>query len=851
MRPSEQNCGGADRLFPLPCSSFFEMATGRTPFEKKNEVFTTPEAREEYYRRTVESRWYTDYDLPFEIEDLCRAIVQVDPQQRLNVREILQHDFFQDAIEAHLDSSPPSSVDSDDSLVNEDDVDPVHLGRRLTYGESNSAVTQQIHASEEAVNDVRSESTVPFPTSPSPATPATPASPSLVDASFETSDLMHDAAPWTKRISSDVTRSLLEAVESPQRARIPPATEIRRKPAAAAAPHSRQVPLTTPRRYVVTKNAAATATQTPTHPRRKPVDSARSARGGPIARPGAPTPSRFRSSVTTVASAVNSVAASPGVSPIRYVGTRPQDASQRSLLPLPTRLASGSVSANVSSTSLVNTSAASASASGIARAATIAAPARRPGRNTAIVEPRRVSTADSSTAPPRYNSIVTAATSHEDNDHLEVEHRGEHQDGTEGIAVGPDNVSAPHAAAEQGTPSIATVTTTVKSTAEVAVVTDVNALNALDTIGEESGQTLLDSGDQEAPGNVKQEESTAECALAVPLPLQQDVVAKLKTMKQLADELSDLSTQAQSQLQGAREATMTTSQSTLTAATQTIATPEAHSEASTPLASSPPARHLDSVGTTSTSVMLISCTANNETASTTANTSLEVDSPRASSILMPALSTAAATNAGRKRKDQGSMSILSFDLSRPSMSGSNAGTPSSARTHANTAAAKSKTGSGSDYSSVSRLLRRATKQRGAAAEASKHSRGRSACEGGASSPAPTFSTSVTPTPMPSPTTTIGSSSSVKHTLLHHRRSRSVQPAQLNTNISSTGTGNDGHRLIGEAPSPSTTSTSTRRRRGGPVTPSSGFTMAGPTAAHAVPLWKKLRGAVRDVAERTL
>ncbi|PWN24837.1 kinase-like protein, partial [Jaminaea rosea] len=90
--------------------SFFEMATGRTPFEKKNEVFTTPEAREEYYRRTIQGKWYTDYDLPFEIEDLCRAIVRVDPQARPRIPEILEHDFFQDAAATDSAGSSPRSI---------------------------------------------------------------------------------------------------------------------------------------------------------------------------------------------------------------------------------------------------------------------------------------------------------------------------------------------------------------------------------------------------------------------------------------------------------------------------------------------------------------------------------------------------------------------------------------------------------------------------------------------------------------------------------------------------------------------------------------------------------------------
>lgn len=40
--------------------SFFEMATGRTPFEKQDETFDTEAARKEYLRRTQEGEWYID-----------------------------------------------------------------------------------------------------------------------------------------------------------------------------------------------------------------------------------------------------------------------------------------------------------------------------------------------------------------------------------------------------------------------------------------------------------------------------------------------------------------------------------------------------------------------------------------------------------------------------------------------------------------------------------------------------------------------------------------------------------------------------------------------------------------------
>lgn len=345
-------------------SSFFEMATGRTPFEKKDETFTTPALRNEYYRRTVQGHWYSDNDLPFEVEDLCRSIVQLIPSKRMQVPEMLQHQFFRSAREGHVDGMGKvhlnSGWDSEEdtsqqtcSIVSEmrslspspSDVEIVEtcrqVGRRLTF--------QSASPKEEDT------STVPFPSSPSLEPAAT---------SFG-SNLVRGDPLWSLRINSEVTRAHLGPVESPLRGhaaeefcevgscisdlstrgiKVKTQTDQSNQ---TSHPSSKVAQTTVDDSLALASTGGTASTKTP----------ARAMRGGPSIqslhrRPGAPTPSRFRGAVVESAVATSNIQPSDaskmsdsktsGQSPIRYVGSLKNRYTTRSMLPLPTRLSSKS-----------------------------------------------------------------------------------------------------------------------------------------------------------------------------------------------------------------------------------------------------------------------------------------------------------------------------------------------------------------------------------------------------------------------------------------------------------------------------------------------------------------------------
>ncbi|PWN19829.1 kinase-like protein [Microstroma glucosiphilum] len=74
--------------------SFFEMATGRTPFERPDEGPCNEESMGEYRRRIQDDEWYIDDDLPQDLVELCRLMVHKNPRLRLPLAEVSQHDFF-------------------------------------------------------------------------------------------------------------------------------------------------------------------------------------------------------------------------------------------------------------------------------------------------------------------------------------------------------------------------------------------------------------------------------------------------------------------------------------------------------------------------------------------------------------------------------------------------------------------------------------------------------------------------------------------------------------------------------------------------------------------------------------
>lgn len=76
--------------------TFFEIATGRTPFEQDDEQFLTKEQLDEYYRRTINPEWVGTWSIPKSLEKLCKRMLTPEPEKRIFTGEALHHSFFRE-----------------------------------------------------------------------------------------------------------------------------------------------------------------------------------------------------------------------------------------------------------------------------------------------------------------------------------------------------------------------------------------------------------------------------------------------------------------------------------------------------------------------------------------------------------------------------------------------------------------------------------------------------------------------------------------------------------------------------------------------------------------------------------
>ncbi|KAJ1039086.1 hypothetical protein NDA10_000970 [Ustilago hordei] len=89
--------------------TFFEMLTGRTPFEHHDEKFDSKEKFQEYYARAERGTWLGTWDMTFEMEDLIRKMLCHDPAERIDAAGALLHTQF--------DPSNADKCDSFDELL--------------------------------------------------------------------------------------------------------------------------------------------------------------------------------------------------------------------------------------------------------------------------------------------------------------------------------------------------------------------------------------------------------------------------------------------------------------------------------------------------------------------------------------------------------------------------------------------------------------------------------------------------------------------------------------------------------------------------------------------------------------
>ncbi|KAE8208503.1 hypothetical protein CF327_g7083 [Tilletia walkeri] len=97
--------------------TFFEIATGRTPFENEEEQFLTKEELAIYYERTMSGAWIGSYSISHELEDLIRGMLSPDPLKRVDEADALLHPYF-------VDSQLIQDAEETDDLSNiTDDLD--------------------------------------------------------------------------------------------------------------------------------------------------------------------------------------------------------------------------------------------------------------------------------------------------------------------------------------------------------------------------------------------------------------------------------------------------------------------------------------------------------------------------------------------------------------------------------------------------------------------------------------------------------------------------------------------------------------------------------------------------------
>ncbi|TKY85047.1 hypothetical protein EX895_006127 [Sporisorium graminicola] len=84
--------------------TFFEMLTGRTPFEHHDEKFDSSQKFEVYYVRAERGVWLGDWNMSSEMEDLISKMLRHDPKERIDAAGALLHNQFDPRNGHHCDS---------------------------------------------------------------------------------------------------------------------------------------------------------------------------------------------------------------------------------------------------------------------------------------------------------------------------------------------------------------------------------------------------------------------------------------------------------------------------------------------------------------------------------------------------------------------------------------------------------------------------------------------------------------------------------------------------------------------------------------------------------------------------
>ena len=181
--------------------TFFEIATTRTPFEEADEQFVTREQMQAYYHRTMSGVWIGTWDIPPELEDLVRRMLEPSPVARIEAAEALLHPYF----DPHASSYDTSFEDILSLGSSDDSAGPALMPRSLVIPEPFpcNGPLSPIASNQYLREDVQTQASW-HQGSPRRgevgAGPLSPTSPTLsaigMDSCY-TTELMHNPPPWT------------------------------------------------------------------------------------------------------------------------------------------------------------------------------------------------------------------------------------------------------------------------------------------------------------------------------------------------------------------------------------------------------------------------------------------------------------------------------------------------------------------------------------------------------------------------------------------------------------------------------------------------------------------------------
>lgn len=184
--------------------TFFEIATGRTPFERQEETFITEDTKTEYYRRVAAGEWIIDDHTPWELEDLCRCMLELEPNHRARLDEIVQHEFFS-----------PHALDSDAAVSEQESS---HASRQALHRDVDTSFLAYEKQDDDVDFSAHAQHRRPFPTprrQQGHETPPAPASSPRKLAVKDSSRAETTDSPWLQPLPATPSHIVKHPCDKP------------------------------------------------------------------------------------------------------------------------------------------------------------------------------------------------------------------------------------------------------------------------------------------------------------------------------------------------------------------------------------------------------------------------------------------------------------------------------------------------------------------------------------------------------------------------------------------------------------------------------------------------------------